>query len=198
MAFPKLILTFAMAAALVSGCASVNRIDSETVTDLSGAWNDTDLRLTAEEMITDLLTSGLADRYQAENDKRPTLIVGTVANRTDEHIDLMAVTKDMENQLIRSGKFRVVSSRSERDELRDERNEQQDNASYDSMKEKRKELAADYMLKGSVISVVDQKGGKSARFYQVNLELHDLETTEKVWIGEKEIKKMIRKGVFGG
>src|SRR5690606_24192473 len=108
MAFSKLFLTLAMAGALVSGCASVNRIDSETPTDLSGAWNDTDLRLTAEEMITDLLTSGWADRYQSENGKRPTMIVGSVSNRTDEHIDLTAVTKDMENQLIRSGKFRVV------------------------------------------------------------------------------------------
>ena len=40
---------------LLSGCSqTVTRVDSDSVTDLSGNWNDTDSRLVAEEMIQDV------------------------------------------------------------------------------------------------------------------------------------------------
>ncbi|MBC8415777.1 MAG: penicillin-binding protein activator LpoB, partial [Candidatus Cloacimonetes bacterium] len=35
--------------------------------------------------------------------------------------------------------------------------------------------------------------GKAAKFYQVDMELINVETNEKVWIGSKEIKKIIQK-----
>ena len=36
-----------------------------------------------------------------------------------------------------------------------------------------------------------QVEGKKVVFYKVNLELINIETSEKVWIGDKEIKKVI-------
>ena len=60
------------------------------------------------------------------------------------------------------------------------------------------ETAADFMIIGEINTIIDQKGGTSARFYQVNLELHDIETTRKVWIGEKKIKKLVKRGAFRG
>jgi PBP1b-binding outer membrane lipoprotein LpoB len=42
------------------------------------------------------------------------------------------------------------------------------------------------------MSVVDQYKKQKTVKYQVNLELTNLETNEKVWIGEKEIKKFIK------
>ena len=48
------------------------------------------------------------------------------------------------------------------------------------------------MLIGSLNSVKDEVKGKSVAYYQANLELVDLETNEKVWIGRKEIKKFIK------
>ena len=57
----KQILTIAAvsAALIFSSCASnnVSRVSSETVTDLSGYWNDTDVRLVAGEIIDGCLAS---------------------------------------------------------------------------------------------------------------------------------------------
>jgi PBP1b-binding outer membrane lipoprotein LpoB len=93
---------------------------------------------------------------------------------------------------INSGTVSVVQSGEERNEIRDERNDQQTFASDATRKRWREEKGADFMLNGIILSVVDQYKKQKTIKYQVNLELTDLETNEKVWIGEKEIKKFIK------
>ena len=61
------------------------------------------------------------------------------------------------------------------------------------MKEMGRELGADFMLFGSINSIIDQVEGKQAKFYQVDLELINIETNEKVWIGQKKIKKLVER-----
>ena len=39
---------------------------------------------------------------------------------------------------------------------------------------------------------IHQHKNQKTVYYQINLELTDLETNEKVWIGDKKIKKAIR------
>jgi PBP1b-binding outer membrane lipoprotein LpoB len=58
-----------------------------------------------------------------------------------------------------------------------------------------RELGADFMLFGTINTIVDTKAEGKHRviFYQVNLELVDLSTNEVVWIGDKKIKKYVRK-----
>ena len=198
MTFIRPALMALLAVGLSFGCASVNRIDTETVTDLSGDWNDTDSRLVAEEMITDALTFGWIGEFTAKKGSKPKVIVGTIRNRSHEHINTQTFVKDLERQFVRSGRAGLVSSKTERGEIREERDSQQENASVETARELRNETGADYMLIGEINTIMDSKGGKTAKFYQVNLELHDMESTEKVWIGEKKIKKMIKRGMFGG
>ena len=50
------------------------------------------------------------------------------------------------------------------------------------------------MLFGVIHTIVDTEGNNKVVFYQVNLELADLETNELVWVGEKKIKKYKGKG----
>jgi PBP1b-binding outer membrane lipoprotein LpoB len=75
--------------------------------------------------------------------------------------------------------------------MRQERADQQEFASPDTQKKWGRELGADYMMFGNINSIVDAINKKQVTYYQVNLELVDLETNEKVWIGEKQIKKYI-------
>jgi hypothetical protein len=93
---------------------------------------------------------------------------------------------------------RFVASKAERSDVRDERDDQQANSSAETMKRMRNETGADYMLIGNIDQTDDASGGTSAKTYQVNLELVDMESNEKVWIGTKDIKKLVKKGMFGG
>ncbi len=169
----------------------VTRVPTDTVTDLSGRWNDTDSRLTAEAMIQDLLSKPWLEDYTIEYIKKPVLVVGKIRNRSSEHINTDLFTKDIERELVNSGEVTFVASSSEREQLRDERLDQQHFASPETMKEWASEIGADFMLLGSINSVVDAVEGQKAVFYQVNMELINIEKNTKVWIGEKKIKKLI-------
>jgi PBP1b-binding outer membrane lipoprotein LpoB len=98
----------------------------------------------------------------------------------------------MEREFINSGKVSIVQAGEERDMLREERADQQDYASAETVKRWRQEKGADFMLQGEVNSIVDKSGSEKVVFYQVDLELTNLETNEKVWLGQKKIKKLVK------
>ena len=47
------------------------------------------------------------------------------------------------------------------------------------------------MLHGAIKTITDQEECKQVVFYQTDLELINIESMEKVWIGTKKIKKGI-------
>ena len=181
------------------GCATgVKRVDVKDEIDLSGRWNDTDSRLVSEEMISDAIKHPWHKRFKRNNDgKLPVVIVGTVQNRSHEHINVQTFTKDLERALINTGEVDFVASSTEREELREERKDQAIHASEETAKMAGAEMGADFMVKGSINTIQDAAGGKSVMYYQVNLELIHIETNKKVWIGEKKIKKLIKQSRFG-
>lgn len=192
----KYFIIISLMALLMIGCGSskkVTRLDEKSVTDLSGKWNDTDARLVAEEMISDVLSRPWITNFAAEHGAKPVVTVGTIRNKSNEHIDTETFTTDFERELINSGQVKFVASPGQRDEVRSERMDQQENSSRETMKRLREETGADYLLIGSIKTIVDQEGGARVVFYQTDLELINIESNEKAWIGTKKIKKGISK-----
>lgn len=179
----------------VTGCeTSVKRLDTKEVIDLSGRWNDTDSRLVSEEMINDALSRPWLRKFMREhNSKMPVVIVGSVRNRSHEHINVQTFVKDLERALINSGEVDFVAGGEERGELRDERKDQASHSSEETAKAEGEEIGADYMLQGTINSIMDKVEGKEVVFYQVNMELIEIETHKKAWIGEKKIKKYVER-----
>ncbi|MBT5420129.1 MAG: penicillin-binding protein activator LpoB [Candidatus Cloacimonetes bacterium] len=182
---------------MIAGCASttrtVERVSAEEVSDQSGNWNDTDSRLVAEQMIKDLMYRPWIQDFALEEDRKPVVVVGTIRNFSSEHIQADIFIKDIERELINSGKVKFVAGIKERDDVREERMEQQSYASDETAKRLAAESGADFMLQGGIKSNTDASGGKAVKFYQVDLELINVESNEKVWIGSKEIKKYVKK-----
>lgn len=181
---------------LLGGCGHetrVTRVDTGVVTDLSGRWNDTDSRMVAEQMIKTSLSSPWLASYQQEQHRQPVVIVGTVINRSHEHINVQTFINDLSRELINSGKVKFVSSKGERDEIREERRDQAIHAKEDTQKAPGKETGADYMMKGSISTILDEADGTKAVYYQIDLELVDLESNEKSWIGQQKIKKVVER-----
>lgn len=182
-----------------SGCGpskQVTRIDSETITDLSGRWNDTDSRLVAENMIADCLTHVWINNHNQVSGETPVVIVGGIRNKSTEHIPTQTFIGDIERAFVNSGKVEVVASSSERSELREERADQSENAAIETIKQMGREEGADYMLTGEINTIEDSLDGKQIVYYQTDLTLTNIESNIKVWIGKKEIKKFIGRGKF--
>ncbi|WP_147615288.1 penicillin-binding protein activator LpoB [Treponema pectinovorum] len=178
------------------GCAStssnVERISSSTQTDLSGYWNDTDVRIVAENLINQCVNARAIAAFSYGKNREPVVILGTFKNQSDEHIDTSILSKKFEIALINSGKVDFVASSSERGEVRNERNEQQTFASEATAKSLANETGADFMLIGSVKTIVDSSTKQRTRTYYVTAELIDIETNRKLWAGEdSSIKKLI-------
>ncbi|MCH7716315.1 MAG: penicillin-binding protein activator LpoB [Gemmatimonadetes bacterium] len=183
-----------VAVACGSKATRVTRIDPETTIDLSGFWNDTDSRMVADEMINDAASFPWARRFmQANGGKLPAVIFGSVRNRTTEHIAVNTFLRDMEAAFLRSGLARVVADRDQREQVREEREDQQQNASTETRARMRNELGADFIVVGEITSIEDVDGGREVIYYQVDLNLTDLESNERVWIGQKRIKKFVER-----
>ena len=195
-----LLVCICLMASLVSGCGgrSVKRTEVDKVIDLSGRWNDSDSRMVSEEMIRDCLDRPWINKFNETKKTNPVVIVGTVKNRSHEHINSQVFTKDLEKSMINSGLVDVVSSSDERAELRQERQNQLDQGYTETatVKEQGHETGADFIIQGSINTIKDEVKGKYVILYQVNLELIDLLNNRKVWIGEKEIKKYVKKSAF--
>ncbi|MGB5329192.1 MAG: penicillin-binding protein activator LpoB [Gammaproteobacteria bacterium] len=180
------------ASLLIAGCGTkVTRIDVDETVDLSGAWNDTDSRLVAEEMISDALSHPWTSDFAGKSGRAPAVIVGSVRNFSHEHINMNTFVADMERALINSGRVEFVASSDERGEIREERADQDLNASEQTRNEAGQETGADFMLKGQINTIVDAEGDEQVRYYQVDLTMISMADNRKVWLGQKKIKKLV-------
>jgi len=180
----------------LAGCGAetkVTRVDAGVVTDLSGRWNDTDSRMVAESMVKEALEYPWLNTFSQTKRRQPVVVVGTVLNNSHEHINVQTFVTDLERELTNSQKITFVAGKTEREEVRTERKEQAMYAREDTQKAPGKEMGADYMMKGTIATILDEADGTKAMFYQVDLQMVDLESNAKVWFGQKKIKKVIEK-----
>jgi len=179
---------------MFTGCQTqVDRVAVDKQVDLSGRWNDTDSQLVSAEMIADIAKRPWIEDFKSKHGKKPVVIVGTIRNKSSEHIETEPFTKDLERELINNGRLTFVANKRDRGELRGERREQQNWATAATQKRLAAETGADFMLQGTINTIIDQEGKKSVKFYQVDLEMVNLESNEKVWSNGKKIKKIVKK-----
>jgi len=183
---------------LVVSCGSspqVVRMDSLTQTDLSGYWNDTDVRIVCDALISDCINSPRVEQaIKAMSGRTPTVLVGRFRNESNEHINTSIISDLMEKAIFDSGKMDFVAGGNIREELRTERQDQQSFASEDTAASLANETGADFMLFGSVKTIIDRSGNQTVRTYFVNAELTNVETNTRLWMGQNnEIKKLIKR-----
>ena len=181
---------------LFFSCATTNvsRIDAAQQTDISGYWNDTDVRLICNALIEDCITSPRIERFAQENKRLPVFIIGRFKNDSSEHIDTSIIVKKMQTAILNSGKAEFVADSTSREEVRAEREDQNmGNASEETAKVLGNETGADFLLQGSVKSMVQKAGNTTVRTYHVSADLINIETNRIIWSGfNDDIKKVIK------
>jgi len=185
-------ITVLLFSLVLIGCQTrqVTRIDPATEIDLSGRWNDTDSRKVADQMIYDLFDADSFKDYAGSG--KPVIVVGTIRNRTSEHIDADNFVKKFEVVIHNSGVADLVESDEFRDKLRVERLEQQEFADPATVKRMGMEAGADLMLFGEITSEIDIYNNRRVVNYITTLFLTDIETNKRIWYGQNEIKKFVK------
>lgn len=178
---------------IAASCArSVSRVDPSKEINLSGRWNDSDSRMVADKMIADLTNSERFKEYVKNKGSKPAIIIGLVKNKTSEHIDAANYIKKLEAAIFNANIANLVESDEFRDKLRVERANQQEYADPATVKEWGKETGADLILFGEMTSETDVYNKQRVVNYVTTLFLTDMETNQRVWYGQQEIKKYIR------
>ena len=190
----KILLLFVSVLIIFSSCGSTNvrRVDSNRQIDLSGYWNDVDVRIVCDALINDCLSSQRVDQEIRSKGRTPTVIVGNFRNESAEHIDTEIISSIMETTIFNTGRLNFVAGGDVRDEIRVERQDQQNYSSASTTSAVHNETGADFMLTGTVRSIVDREGNRTVRTYFVSATLTSIETNERLWMGQyNEIKKVI-------
>lgn len=193
----------ALSLILLSSCMTtekkidIDRLTEEEMRDLSGYWNDIDVRLTAEHLVQDCSASPAIASFTAKNGRVPVVIVGRIRNQSDEHIDTKILAKKIENALMNSEKLEFVADSDERLAIRAERLSQHDFANPETAKQLHNELGADFIMLGSIKTIIDSANSVTIRTYYVSAELFDIETSHVIWAGEdSSIKKQITRSRY--
>jgi PBP1b-binding outer membrane lipoprotein LpoB len=139
------------------------------------------------------LNSSRIAQFTKDKERLPRIKIGIFKNNTDEHLDAAIIPNTMKVVITNSGKAEFVADSATQNELRAEKQDQLGNASDQSAASIGNETGADFMLTGSVKTIVDRAGSTSTRTYIVNAELTHIETGVIYWTDENsEIKKIIQ------
>jgi len=184
------------AIALAGGCGGtkVEVVDPSTEGYVTGRWNDSDAQAVADELIPQCLEAPWMYEFRGEfGEVRPRIVIGDIENNTSEHINKDVFMNELERALLNSGTVRFVADPEVRDALMKEVEWQSDMAKGGGVAPEVSQgvSGADFMLMGTISSVVDQSGSKAIVFYQVDLTLIDLRNWEKVWLGQARRKHLV-------
>jgi hypothetical protein len=198
-----------LAGLALAGCGGDARVvDPQTDLHLSGNWNDADAREVVAALGPACLGGAWIDDFVAARGRAPVVRVGHIHARTraiDDEIDPAILTDDLVRALIASGRVRAVASRAEAAGAGGSRDTRAEFAQHAAIAPAGgQELGADYLLTGTILTQDDQVLDpgltgtyRQVKFYQATLELVDLTTNEKVWIGSAERKKLIEQSTTG-
>jgi penicillin-binding protein activator len=185
------------------GCGpqkKVARVDTNTQTDLSGKWNDTDARLTSEALIKDCFERPWLSKFTKDKGRPPKVRVRNLTNKSDEHIAMDVFVKNIERAMVNSGTVEVVS-KADDTEMGSMHDEQKygasGNVSDESAPSIGNEEGADFVLVGTLQTIVDQADGQKVVLYKTTMQLIDSSSAKKVWMGDHEIKKVLEQAKAG-
>ena len=178
----------------LAGCGGmrVNYGDPEAVETVTVDYGSTDLQSIAERMVESLLVHPVLEG-------RPVVYVSRIRNKTSEHIDTEAITDKIKTAMLKSGKVRFTAVSEVNEEMIEQLKYQSESGMVDPRTRTAigRQVGANLMLYGDIVSIVKSAGRKKDVYYKINLELADLTTGLIEWSEEKEIRKQAKKSLVG-
>ncbi len=191
---PALRRTLTILCLFLAGCAATTQYgDPAAQETLTIDFGSTDLQMIAEKMVRSLLGSSVV-----QEGNRPVILVGRIANKTDEHIDTRSISDKIRTTLLQSGRVRFAAGEV-RDEVVRELEYQAGSGQVDPATRKRlgKLVGPGYLLTGQIASIRKTAGRKTDLYFLFTLNLVELETGLIRWAGEQEIRKASKTPLVG-
>ena len=182
----------------LSGCASTMQYgDAGSAKPVSTEFGSSDLQQIAESMVDSLCT--FPPLVELTTGRRPVVSVDKVKNKTMQHIDTESITDSIRAKLIRSGKFRFIDRTTDTQTV-EELKIQQDSGLVDKKNavQTGQQFGAEFLLTANVSEITQRSGAITDTYFKFTMSLKNLKTGILEWSDEKEIRKVFKRGTFGG
>ena len=179
------------------------KVDDRDVSNLpayDATYGAQDLRNLSDKVATSIATSD----FIAKQPGNPIMIIYGVQPRTTTFVDTQAMTDRLRNIIMQksSNKIQFVNE-SRRQELMKEQGFQAQNATDDTRTAVGRQLGAKFMLTGALVEMQKQTGRQvrvsktKLAYYQLTIEITDLETGIIVWSTQEEFARASREPLIG-
>jgi len=147
--------------------------------------------MVAHSLVEKILTGAWLSNHIRNVEDSPYITVGRVVNATTEHLETDTFMDEIESALIASGEVYLIARMNERQGIRAERADQTLFSSGETAAEWGNETGAQYVITGTIRTIVDEYGDERVIYYQISLDITNTETNVKVWSGNHELKKIL-------
>ncbi len=172
---------------LAAGCVLL-RGPGHPDADARGRWDSSDARRAVRTLVGEMMSSDWLERFREGHDHPPALLLGELTNETREEIDTDALSSRLLGALRSSGDVTVAES----NELPSGESGEGDR-SYERLMRIGREAGADYLLVGNLHALArrTENPERALVSYRLNLELIDITSNRKAYIGNWQIKKLV-------
>ena len=184
----------------ITGCSVRTRTvssDEEIIYDEGYNFSD------KNRIVSDMVDSLLGKAPLSAATDRPVVIVYGIANRTDEHISTSGITDDIRQKLVETGKLRFINETQRENIARETEYQAGNSVNPDTRIKMARQIGAKYMLTGTLRSIEKKQPRqvrlkkKVLKYYSLNLELTDLETSIIEWADKVEVIREASKPFIG-
>jgi uncharacterized protein (TIGR02722 family) len=174
---------------MAAGCPPKVTYDDPGALTVSKDWSDSDIRGTAGELAADLAKHPVI----AEAKGTPVILPLDIKNKTSKRLNTSIIVSQIETDLMATGKVVFVDPQARESLAREYEYMASGNVDPATQKGPGKQTGCDYVLWGTIENVEARGHNEKVDYYYIKLTLVDVSKGTKVWQGQKEIKKRIRK-----
>jgi len=171
---------------MIFSCNSVET-KKEAINQLNKFWTESDYQLASDSLANFVLNSNLISRFKP--DRKPIIIVGNFIDNSYEKLKIELVIKNFERNLMNSGLITFISSKSKREEIRNDRKNRNNFTDQIEFKKYLSKIKADFFIDGQIDLKIDSVKNYSLKNYDVTLNVVDVKNVKSVLSKKLKIKK---------
>ncbi len=182
---------------LLSGCAPTIKYeikDEETVT--GSDWSAKDLKDVSDYMASSVKQSSFITSTQYVNERPRWMLARDMKNETDEHVNTRTIMEKIRTRLINGGIANFIDDQAVEDILNQMKLQQSGLFDSKTVAQVGKLVGAKLILRGTISSIRKKTDRKDIIFYNITLQLVNIQTGEIIWTDEKEIQRLTSKALF--
>ena len=162
--------------------------DPKVIEILSDKFTENDLQLIASRMARSLSESP----YFASRTPPPRVVVGKIANRTNEAIDLESLADHIQVALFKTGRFELLDQKARLAIAQEYEYQQSGYVDPSQAKGPGRQLAADPIVTGTPASFTQQAGYDKLVYYKMSMTTSDLSMGALLCADDKDIRKKLK------